>query len=71
MNKKPPEACVDAAQAALAVGDPVLAMRWYNTARARTLGHRRRDRYEARADNIAAAHMIPRDYGYATEEEDT
>lgn len=43
------EQCREQALANEKLGNFHMAMRWYNTARARTIGHKKSDAYEARA----------------------
>lgn len=43
------EECCDQAKIQLKLGCYVNAMRWYNLAAARTLGHKKADAYEAKA----------------------
>ena len=45
MNELTNEGCRDQAEKASAAGNHRLAYRWYNTAAARTIGHKKSDRY--------------------------
>lgn len=47
------EQCNELAVQALALGNYGDAMRWFNTAAARTIGHTKRGVYEAKAENAA------------------
>lgn len=47
------EQCRDQALANIKLGNFIMAMRWYNTARARTIGHKKSDTYEALAAQCA------------------
>ena len=47
------EGCKTQAQKSLARGAYLDAMRWFNTAAARTIGHKKRERYEACAYRAA------------------
>ncbi len=59
------EGCRAMAIAAIESGDYYMAIAWYNSARARTIGHKKRDRYEALADGIAAKYNVPRHADFA------
>ena len=48
------EGCKTQAQKSLARGDYLDAMRWFNTAAARTIGHKKRDGYEGCAYRAAS-----------------
>ena len=47
------EGCREQARECCDRGDYLQAMRWYNTAYARTIGHKKRDRYEQLACECA------------------
>ena len=47
------EQCRDQALIQFKLGNFVNAMRWYNTAAARTIGHKKSDAYEAKAMECA------------------
>jgi hypothetical protein len=47
------EQCRDQALIQFELGNYCNAMRWYNTAAARTIGHKKRDDYEAKAEECA------------------
>lgn len=47
------EGCRTQALAARDAGNYRLAMRWFNTAKARTIGHNKRSRYEEAAERMA------------------
>jgi len=47
------EQCRDQAKHWEKLGNFHMAMRWYNTARARTIGHKKSDTYEAEAERCA------------------
>lgn len=53
------EACGDLAKAALARGDHKTAMRWFNTAAARTIGHSKTEMWEREAMRAAEAGGFP------------
>jgi len=70
MKKLNNEACREQAIACLSRGDFRNAVRWYNSACARTLGHGKADRYESLAKQCAKLGDI--DYpsaGYAEDAE--
>lgn len=48
-NKITNEGCRAQAIKAAEAGNHILSMRWYNTASARTIGHKKSDRYEGLA----------------------
>lgn len=52
------EQCRDRAQACLDRGNPGDAMRWYNTAAARTIGHGKTEQYQVLAQRCAYAGAI-------------
>jgi len=52
-NKLVNEQCRDQAEHWKRLGNFHMAMRWYNTAAARTIGHKKTDAYEALAKNCA------------------
>lgn len=47
------EQCSDQALIQIKLGCYINAMRWYNTAAARTIGHKKSGRYEAKAKECA------------------
>lgn len=53
MTKLVNEQCRDQAMHWLKLGNFIMAMRWYNTARVRTIGHKKSDVYEAAAAECA------------------
>jgi low affinity Fe/Cu permease len=53
------EQCQDQAMMQIKLGNFIAAMRWYNTAAARTIGHKKSDRYEARAKWCAEQAGVP------------
>lgn len=53
MTKLVNEQCRDQAEIQIGLGCFINAMRWYNTASARTLGHKKSDAYEALARECA------------------
>lgn len=64
------EQCRDEAEAALKRGDHRLAMRWYNTAAARTIGHTKTASYEKLAKDAAKSGGITTDlYDFAKDAE--
>lgn len=66
------EGCRNQAERALRDGNYLLAVRWYNTAAARTMGHKKTARYEAIAQGIRDEHnitAIPPDEFYADDSE--
>lgn len=49
MDKLVNEQCRDQALKQIKLGNFFMAMRWYNTAAARTIGHKKTDAYEEKA----------------------
>jgi hypothetical protein len=49
MDKLSNEGCREQAEMQVKLGNFINAMRWYNLAMARTIGHKKRDAYEAKA----------------------
>lgn len=49
MHELSNESCRDQADANIKLGNFHMAMRWFNTAAARTIGHKKTDMYEGKA----------------------
>lgn len=60
MSKLVNEQCRDQAEANIKLGNFHMAMRWFNTAAARTIGHKKTEMYEGKArwcaDQIEASY---------------
>lgn len=70
MNKLTNEQCREQALHAIASYNPKLAMRWYNTAGARTIGHKKSAYYERLAMDAANLAGIKYDFlDFAKDEE--
>ena len=65
MRMKPPQHYVDRAVAHQDKGEWEQAIACWNSARAASIGHGRRDRYEEAADDIARKHGVERHHNYA------
>ncbi len=63
MHKLTNEQCREQALHAIEVGDYVQAMRWYNTAAAITIGHKKSEDYEALSRKAAIDGDILWDWG--------
>jgi hypothetical protein len=68
MPKLPNELCADQARAQAEAGNYVNAMRWYNTAAARSVGHKRREAYEDCARRYAKMAGVAYDRCYFAED---
>ena len=69
MMKMTNEGCRQQAILAAKKGNHKLAMRWYNTAYARTIGHKKSDRYEGLAIEQAKLAGIPHAMDFAKDSE--
>ena len=65
MARLPNEACREQALLAIRRGDIEQAIAWINTAYARTIGHKKRDRYAAWADKLARENEVERHTRFA------
>lgn len=61
--------CAEQARMCLEKDQPKQAIAWLNTAILRTIGHKKRGRYETWKANIAKAHGIPNHNDYAKDED--